>query len=142
MHTLGRQRDRCELAVATSGRPGNDSMTAACSRASRQPSWLMSTAWTRSNSPRPPVRRSRGMGQRSALGEAYHDPTLAADLQAFDRAYHLPDPQLTVVNLGSGQSNVGWALEESLDVEWAHAIAPGANLVVVEAKSESRPSLL
>src|SRR5262249_21513906 len=83
-----------------------------------------------------------GSGETIALVEAYHDPTLLADLQAFDRAFHLPDPELTVLTLGSGLSNGGWALEESLDVEWAHAIAPGANLLVVEAKSESRPNLL
>jgi hypothetical protein len=83
-----------------------------------------------------------GSGETIALVEAYHDPTLLADLQAFDRVYNLPDPVLTVSTLGSGLSNGGWALEESLDVEWAHAIAPGANLLVVEAKSESRPNLL
>ena len=47
-----------------------------------------------------------------------------------------------MINLGGLKSNGGWALEESLDVEWAHAIAPGANIVVVEAKSQSRPALL
>ena len=83
-----------------------------------------------------------GSGETIALVEAYHDPTLVADLHAFDQAYNLPDPTPTVVTLGNGMSNPGWALEASLDVEWAHAIAPGANLVVVEAKSESRASLL
>src|SRR5262249_4315551 len=83
-----------------------------------------------------------GSGQTIALIEAYHDPTLAADLHAFDQAYGLPDAPLSVVTLGNGMANAGWALEESLDVEWAHALAPGANLLVVEAKSQSRASLL
>src|SRR6516162_7943789 len=82
-----------------------------------------------------------GTGATIALIEAYHDPTLAGDLQAFDQAYHLPDPPLNVVNLGGTQSNPDWTLEESLDVEWAHAIAPGASIVVVEARSQSLAAL-
>src|SRR5262249_42224819 len=78
-----------------------------------------------------------GTGETIALIEAYHDPTLAGDLHAFDQAYHLPDPPLDVVNLGGTRSTPAWSLEESLDVEWAHAIAPGATIVVVEAKSQS-----
>ena len=65
--------------------------------------------------------------QTIALIEAYHDATLVADLHVFDQAYNLPDPPLDVVNLGGTKSNPAWSLEESLDVEWAHAIAPGAN---------------
>jgi hypothetical protein len=86
--------------------------------------------------------RGDGSGETIALIEAYHDPSLIADLNVFDQAYQLPDPTLTVVNLGGPTGNPGWALEESLDVEWAHAIAPGANLVVVEARSQNRQSLL
>jgi hypothetical protein len=83
-----------------------------------------------------------GSGETIALIEAYHDPTLGSDLHTFDQVYSLPDPALNVVNLGGPVTNVGWALEESLDVEWAHAMAPDANLLVVEAKSQSRQSLL
>jgi hypothetical protein len=82
-----------------------------------------------------------GAGTTIALIEAYHDATLAQDLHAFDQAYHLPDPPLSVVNLGGSQSNPDWSLEESLDVEWAHAIAPGSSIVVVEAKSQSLAAL-
>jgi hypothetical protein len=82
-----------------------------------------------------------GTGTTIALIEAYHDPTLVGDLQAFDRAYHLPDPSLNVVSLGGSGSNAAWSLEESLDVEWAHAIAPGASIVVVEARSQSLAAL-
>ena len=38
-----------------------------------------------------------------------------------------------MIDQAGSQTNTGWAQEESLDVEWAHAIAPGANIVVVEA---------
>jgi subtilase family serine protease len=75
-----------------------------------------------------------GAGETIALIEMYNDPNLASDLATFDAEYGLPaPPNLTVDNLAGTQTNNGWALEESLDVEWAHAIAPGANILVVEA---------
>jgi subtilase family serine protease len=84
-----------------------------------------------------------GTGQVIALIEAYHDPTLRSDLMTFDREFNLPDPpQLIVANQAGGITNSGWALEESMDVEWAHAIAPGAIILVVEAHSQSRQSLI
>ena len=53
---------------------------------------------------------------------------------AFDKQYGLSaPPSFTVDNLGATTTNAGWALETSLDVEWAHAIAPEANIVLVEA---------
>ena len=82
-----------------------------------------------------------GTGSTIALIEAYHDPTLASDLHAFDQAYNLPDPPLDQVNLGGTKTNPAWSLEESLDVEWAHAVAPGATIVVVEAGSQSLQGL-
>ena len=83
-----------------------------------------------------------GAGETIALIEAYHDPTLASDLKTFDRAFQLPDPNLTVLNLAGSRTDSGWKLKESLDVEWAHAIAPGANILVVEARSESLQDLM
>ncbi len=90
-----------------------------------------------------------GTGETIALIEAYNDPTISSDLQTFDNAFNLPaPPTLTVVNqLGTAVSataptNSGWTEEESLDVEWAHAIAPGANILVVEANSQSIQDLL
>ena len=74
-----------------------------------------------------------GSGVTIALIEMYHDPNLASDLATFDQKYGLPTPTLTVVNLAGTQTNSSWGEEESLDVEWAHAIAPGANILVVEA---------
>jgi subtilase family serine protease len=86
--------------------------------------------------------QGNGAGETIALIEAYHDPTIASDLHAFDVAFGLPDPSLTVVDQAGSASNPGWQLEESLDVEWAHAIAPAARIVVVEAASQTRVALL
>jgi subtilase family serine protease len=84
-----------------------------------------------------------GTGQVIALIEAYHDPYIASDLQTFDRAFDLPaPPRLIVANQAGDVTNPGWALEESMDVEWAHAIAPGADILVVEAHSQTRQSLI
>jgi hypothetical protein len=78
-----------------------------------------------------------GSGQTIAVVVAYHDPNLASDLATFDRTYGLPDPTLAQVDQAGNATNDGWAGEETLDVEWAHAIAPGAKIVVVEARSDS-----
>ena len=45
-------------------------------------------------------------------------------------------------SLPAADSTGGWELEESLDVEWAHAMAPGANILLVEASSASDSDLL
>lgn len=87
--------------------------------------------------------QGNGSGQTIALIEAYHDPYLASDLATFDQTFNLPaPPTLIVADQAGNVTNAGWALEESLDVEWAHAIAPGATILVVEASSQSRHSLI
>jgi hypothetical protein len=88
-----------------------------------------------------------GAGTTIAIVDAYDDPTIANDLRQFDRQYGLTDPIFTKVNQwGSATSlpaaNHGWATEIALDVEWAHAIAPGANILLVEANSNSMGDLL
>ena len=74
-----------------------------------------------------------GTGQTIALVEVYHDPNIQASLDEFDAVYGLPNISLDVINQAGNLTDQGWAGEESMDVEWAHAIAPGANIVVVEA---------
>jgi Subtilase family len=86
--------------------------------------------------------KGNGSGETIALIEAYHDPYLASDLHTFDLAFGLPDPSLIVINQAGSVSNPSWSLEESLDVEWAHAIAPGAQILVVEARSQARGALV
>jgi subtilase family serine protease len=87
-----------------------------------------------------------GVGQTIAIVDAYDDPTVATDLHKFDQQFGLGDPKLTVAKMTSGgQSpayNSGWATEMALDVEWAHAVAPGANILLVEAVSASLSDLL
>jgi hypothetical protein len=83
-----------------------------------------------------------GSGETIALIEADHDPNLASDLDVFDQANGLNDPALTVVDQAGGATNAVWSSEETLDAEWAHAIAPGAGLLVVEAKSASLGDLV
>ncbi len=74
-----------------------------------------------------------GTGETIALIEMYNDPNIQSDLNTFDAKYGLPNTTLTVDNQAGSQTNSDWAIEESLDVEWAHAVAPGASIVVVEA---------
>ena len=87
-----------------------------------------------------------GAGQTIAIVDAYGDSTLSADLHAFDQQFGLADPKLSVENETGGTklpgNNSGWDMEISLDVEWAHAIAPGANILLVEASSSSLNDLL
>ena len=92
-----------------------------------------------------------GAGQTIAIVDAYDDPTAESDLAVFSAQYGLPacttaNGCFKKVNQtgGSGypRANSGWALEISLDVQWAHAIAPGAKILLVEAKSASFTNLL
>lgn len=81
-----------------------------------------------------------GRGQTIAIVTAYDQPNIASDLAAFDAAFGIPDPpKFAKVDQRGGTSypapNSGWGLETSLDVEWAHAMAPGASLLLVEADS-------
>ncbi len=87
--------------------------------------------------------KGTGAGETIALIEAYHDPYIQSDLTTYDQAFGLPaPPRLIVADEAGTVTNPGWALEESLDVESAHAIAPDATILVVEAHSQSRQSLI
>lgn len=88
-----------------------------------------------------------GSGQTIAIIEAFHDPRIASDLHYFDWTFGLPDPaKFTQVNERGGYvwavQNPAWALESALDVEWAHAIAPRASILLVEANSAKWSDLL
>jgi len=79
-----------------------------------------------------------GAGQTIAVIDAYNDPNITADLAKFDAQYGLPAPASFIVkNLGATTVDPGWSLETSLDVEWAHALAPKANIILVEASTAS-----
>ncbi len=83
-----------------------------------------------------------GTGQTIAIVVAYHDPNLANDLATFDSQFGIAAPPSFSVIQNTSTTNDGWATEESLDVEYAHAMAPGAKILVVEAASASGNDLL
>ena len=77
---------------------------------------------------------SGGAGTTIAIVDAYDDPTIASDLIAFCSNFGLPIANFVKHKMSSFISvNSGWAVEISLDVEWAHAIAPQATILLVEA---------
>jgi hypothetical protein len=86
-----------------------------------------------------------GTGQTIAIVDAHDDPNIASDLHWFDLVFGLPDPALVKVNQAGGSwlptPSTAWSGEIALDVEWAHAIAPGARLLLVEANSNSNADL-
>jgi hypothetical protein len=92
-----------------------------------------------------------GTGKTIAIVDANDAPTAEADLGAFSAQFGLPacttsNGCFTKVNQTGGTSypavDSGWALEISLDIQWAHAIAPGAKILLVEANSASFGDLL
>lgn len=93
---------------------------------------------------------SAGAGQTIAIVDAYDDPSAENDLAVFSNQYLLPacttaNGCFKKVNQTGGSNyprmNSGWALEISLDIQWAHAIAPGAKILLVEAKSANSSDL-
>jgi hypothetical protein len=88
-----------------------------------------------------------GTGQTIAIVDAFDDPNIQADLNSFSAKYGLPTTTITKVSqTGGSTKNVAasqdWAGEIALDVEWAHAIAPGATIDLVEANSDSIADLM
>src|SRR5438309_1692656 len=78
--------------------------------------------------------------------DAYDDPSIANGLAVFDQQVGLPAAGFTKIGINSAgtasttrfpTADSGWAGEIELDVEWTHAIAPGAKILLVEANSSS-----
>ncbi len=103
-----------------------------------------------------------GAGQAIAIVDAYDNPALVdsnaagfatSDLARFDRQYGLPDPPgFLKLNENGGTALPGvdpvgagmpgnWEEEEAMDVEWAHAMAPGAAIVLIECASAGSSDL-
>jgi hypothetical protein len=94
-----------------------------------------------------------GAGRTIAVVDAYSDATISTDLAVFSTQFGLrqctaSNHCLTTVNQTGGMSTApaphgttGWALETSLDAEWAHALAPNADILLVEATSDSDTDL-
>jgi subtilase family serine protease len=90
-----------------------------------------------------------GAGTTIVIVDAFQNPNIRQDLAQFDAAWDLPPANLDIkapdgLTAFDKTSTLqkGWAVEISLDVEWAHAIAPGADLMLVLAKSEQDTDLL
>jgi subtilase family serine protease len=83
-----------------------------------------------------------GTGMTIAIVDAFGSTTIAADAAVFSAAMGLPPPNLTVIGTPtesnfSTDANAGWATETTLDVEWVHAVAPGAKIILVVAPTNS-----
>lgn len=101
-----------------------------------------------------------GLGATVAIVDAYDSPNVLADLNTFSQQFSLPvfptstpsstvgcSPTFTKMNENGAakplpQRNSGWEIEINLDTQWVHAIAPCANIVLVEASSASSNDLL
>ena len=92
-----------------------------------------------------------GTGRTIVIIDAFQSPTLAHDVDTFSAFYGLPpssafltqiapDGQVAYNEFNSDMN--GWAGEITLDVTWAHAIAPGAKIVLVLAKSDLDADIL
>src|SRR5438046_927849 len=87
-------------------------------------------------------------GHTIAIVDAYGDPNIANDLTQFNNAFGLAAASFTKVSqTGTStypgiDSSGGWETEIALDVEWAHAIAPAAKILLVETNSNSFGDLL
>lgn len=79
-----------------------------------------------------------GTGTTIAIVDAYGSTTIQNDAAVFSAAMGLPPINLTVIGTPtesnfSTDANAGWAAETTLDVEWVHAVAPGAKIILVVA---------
>ncbi|MGX4736567.1 S53 family peptidase [Kitasatospora griseola] len=80
-----------------------------------------------------------GKGRTIVIVDSFGSPTIQHDLEVFDKQWGIPDTQVEVVKWGdvpvfdpTNPDHTGWAGETTLDVEYAHAVAPDAHIVLVE----------
>jgi subtilase family serine protease len=82
-----------------------------------------------------------GKGVTIVIEDSYGSPTIASDLATFDRQFGYPAPPRLSVIMPIGKvakfnphnaNMTGWAWETSMDVEYAHALAPGASILLAE----------
>jgi subtilase family serine protease len=102
---------------------------------------------TKGCNPNTTTTNASGGSQTIAIVDAYDDPNAAADLAFFSAQFGLPysDSKFHVV-YASGSAPAedptgGWELEEALDIEYAHAMAPNATIYLVEAASNYNSDL-
>jgi subtilase family serine protease len=81
-----------------------------------------------------------GKGTSIVIVDSFGSPTIGGDLGVFDRQFGLAAASLMIIHPAgriptfnpSNQTMVSWAYETTLDVEWAHVMAPQARIVLVE----------
>jgi subtilase family serine protease len=99
-----------------------------------------------------PGNGAAGAGQTIVIFDSFGSPTIRQDLAAFDASYNMPDPPsfriyepegnvtypyltdspAAVAHSYKDKTEIGWGYETTLDVEWAHAMAPAANIALVQ----------
>jgi len=86
-----------------------------------------------------------GTGRTILIVDSFGSPTITNDLHAFDAAFGLADPPSFEIRTDAGTPPAfdptngdmrSWAAETTLDVEWAHVFAPGANIVLEETPTD------
>ena len=90
-----------------------------------------------------------GKGRTITIIDAFQSPTITSDLATFDTLFGLPAPTFNILAPDgltpfdpTSADQVSWAGEITLDVEYAHAIAPGATIDLVLAKSDQDADIL
>lgn len=91
-----------------------------------------------------------GAGVLIAIIDANDHPNAASDLAAFSSKFGLLAPSFRKYRQGADFASgsplpaydSGWTGEIALDIEWAHAVAPGASIALVEASSPSSSDLM
>ena len=88
-------------------------------------------------------------GRTVVIVDAFQSPTITQDVGLFSSTFGLPSAALNVIAPDgltpfdpNDANQVGWSGEITLDVEWAHAIAPGATIDLVLAKSNDDADIL
>ena len=108
----------------------------------------------------PSISTLDGSGQTIVIVDAFGSPTIVSDLALFDAVFGIPAPPSFTIFCGNSNKpfdtstcpivdlsgnpkhgEFGWTIETSLDVEYAHAMAPGANIVLDVAATSSGNAL-
>ena len=85
---------------------------------------------------------NQGQGQTIAIIDAYDDPNIESDVAFYLSYFHLPSCSFQKVVIGNPGGSSDWALETSLDIEQACMLAPQANILLIEATTQSASDLL
>ncbi|HEY3734321.1 MAG TPA: S53 family peptidase [Streptosporangiaceae bacterium] len=80
-----------------------------------------------------------GRGRTIVISVPFGSPTIRQDMKVFDAQWGFPDPNLKIIKFGhippydpNDFTRIEWALGTTLQAEYAHAMAPGAKIVIAE----------